>query len=60
GERRAQEMNQRMEKARTERQKLIRAEYASEGTSSYDAISVRRQQTDRKISRLQSEQQSND
>lgn len=60
GEKRAQEMNRRMESARAERQKLIRAEYASQGTSAHDAISVRRQQADRTISRLQSEQQSND
>lgn len=51
GERRAQEMNSRLEKAQAERQKLIRAEFATEGQTQ-NVVQQKREMTDRTISRL--------
>lgn len=51
GERRAQEMNSRLQKAQAERQKLIRAEFASDGHTQ-EIIQQKREMTDRTISRL--------
>ncbi len=52
GQRRAEEMNSRLQKAQTERKKLVRAEFASEGTVK-DMVGIKRAQVDRSISRLQ-------
>lgn len=51
GERRAQEMNSRLEKAQAERKKLIRAEFATEGQTQ-NIVQQKREMTDRTISRL--------
>ena len=53
GEKRAQEMNTRLEKARAERDKLIRAEYATSG-SMQENIQEKRLQKERTIASLSS------
>lgn len=55
GEKRAQEMNQRLQKAQDERKKLVRAEFSSQGQTK-DMIEQKRLQTDRRISRLSAQQ----
>lgn len=55
GEKRAQEMNQRLQKAQEERKKLVRAEFSSQGQTK-DMIEQKRLQTDRRISRLSAQQ----
>ncbi|NCS97156.1 MAG: hypothetical protein GW762_01010 [Candidatus Pacebacteria bacterium] len=51
GERRAEEMNSRLKRAQVERQKLIRAEYATDGQTK-NIITQKREMADRSISRL--------
>ncbi len=60
GERRAQEIQRRMDAARTERNKLVRAAFATKGTAAHKAILTKRAQVDGTISRLASQQKSND
>ena len=55
GEKRAQEMSSRLEKARAERDKLIRAEYAASG-SVQENIQQKRLQKERTIASLSSKE----
>ena len=54
GQRRAEELTSRLHKAQEERQKLIRAEYATSG-SVQETIQQKRFQTDRTVQRLSAE-----